>query len=67
MFTAMILVCKATTCTVVFSNTFYETELDCQSSQVNGGAAYIMQNYPDTDYAEFYCHKWEGPLEGEPA
>ena len=66
MFTSIILVCKATACTVVFSNMFYETELYCQFSQVNAGAAYIMQTFPDADYVEFACHKWAGPQEGEP-
>jgi hypothetical protein len=45
---------------------FYESELDCQVSQVNDGATYIMQTFPDADYVEFYCHKWAGPKEGEP-
>lgn len=67
MFTSMILICKATACTVIFSNLFYEDEYSCQLSQINGGSVYILQNYPDADYVEFYCHKWTGPKEGEPA
>jgi len=66
MITSVILVCKAAACTLVFSNMFYESELDCQYSQVNDGAMFIMQNYPEADYTEFYCHKWAGPKEGEP-
>lgn len=66
MFTSIILACQLQTCTVVFSNLFYETEIECQTSQVNAGALFIMQNYPDVDYVEFACHKWAGPQEGEP-
>jgi len=67
MFTSIILVCKASACAVVFSNMFFEEEINCQSSQVNLGINYVMENYPDADYVEFACHKWAGPGEGEPA
>jgi hypothetical protein len=46
---------------------FFEEEINCQSSQVNLGINYVMENYPDADYVEFACHKWAGPGEGEPA
>jgi hypothetical protein len=44
---------------------FYETEEACQLSQANEGIEYTMRNFPDTDHAEFACHKWEGPKKGD--
>ena len=65
MFTSIILACHLQSCTVVYSMLFYETEEACQLSQANEGIEYTMRNFPDTDYAEFACHKWEGPKKGD--
>ena len=66
MFTSIILVCQLQACTVVYSTLFYATKEECELSQVNEGIDFTMRSFPNTDYAEMYCHEWEGPKGGSP-